>query len=105
MNTISLVNLLVPAVGGVSGVPVELGLVTGTPQTIDFRSLRLDGAQFNPYGVYGIEGSAQITVDALGYTFSISAGGGRMYPAPVGSTLTLEGNGTVRLLFVNYPIF
>lgn len=105
MNTISLVNLLVPAVGGVSGVPVELGLVTGTPQTIDFRGLGLDGAQFQPYGVFGCDGSCSITVDAVGYTFNIAAGGKVQFPSPNGTTFTIAGNGTVKLLFVNYPIF
>lgn len=97
-------NYLVPAVGSTSGSRVDLTLLPGEPQVVDFRNLGLSGAQFRPYGVFGCVGNCTIVVDAIGYSFAVAPGDGKQFPAPNDTTFTISGTGAVTLFFVDYPI-
>lgn len=109
-ETVSVLNYLVPAAGTPSAMPVELTLVAGVAQNIDFRTKQLDGQSFSPYGVLidNTDGTAVCTVeiDGIGWTIRCPIGEAiqAKYPGPVQQSVTVNGEGVVKFVFVNYPL-
>ena len=104
-------NYLVPANGKTGAYIFRKTLVAGTPEYLDFRTINLDGQDFWPYGVYmdNREGLADLTLtfDQLQMSYTVGAAApvtGFGYPGVVDQSVTIEGEGPVTLVFVNYPL-
>lgn len=107
---IDFTNYVVPAAGYTQGFVVNRTLVAGAPETIDFRTEGLDGIPFRPYGVIAQnKGTAPLTIriNEIGYSITVSTGQNLQlpYPGPLEQSATLEGEGPVTVIFVNYPVF
>lgn len=103
-------NYIVPAAGTTRGYVVNRKFVAGTPVTVDFRGVGLDGQPYRPSGVFvdNTRGTAPLTViiNEINFSFQIPAGSfaATPYPAPMQQSATLLGEGDVTLVFVDFPV-
>lgn len=109
-NTVAVSNYLVPATGSTNAYPLKETFVPGTPKLVDFNSAGLDGIPFRPSGVIidnsqGV-GTLRVLINEISYAMNVPAGGSiqMQYPAPVGHTATITGDGLATVVFVDYPI-
>lgn len=105
-------NFLVPADGSTHCVRTDFTLAPGVAQVFSWKTFSLDNFKFYPQGAYvdNTAGTADVlvTVNPIGYTFRIPAGSNKsvQYPAPAADqTISITGNGNVRVFWVDYPTF
>lgn len=103
-------NYIVPAAGTTRGYVVNAKLTAGTPLSVDFRKIALDGQPYRPSGVFAdnTKGTSPliIVVNEINFSFQIPAGSFSAipYPAPLQHSVNVLGNGDVTLVFVDFPV-
>lgn len=105
MPDIAVNNYLVPAVGTPRAFVFNEELFG--ERVLEFRSVKLDGENFVPTGVYSSQNNnaVSITIDQLAnFAIALDAGESFNYPAPPDQTIRINGSGVCNLIFVNYPI-
>lgn len=112
----SVSNYLVPATGSTSAAPFSKVLKKGITQTIDFNNYEIDGVPFRPSGAFvdntKSDRPLRFTINQLGFSFEIPAGGTAAfpYPAPQNHTINISGGNddesdtSVVFVFVDYPV-
>ena len=105
----SVSNFLVPATGATNCVVFSDTLVAGTPKYFDFAAYQISGVPFRPSGVLIANTSANpvtVTIPQVGYSMTCAAGQilNLPYPAPLNHTAQISGNGSVTVVFVDYPV-
>lgn len=105
----SVSNYLVPATGSTNAYMVRETFTTD-PFTVDFNKIELDGLPFRPYGVIidNTAGANPLTVIINEMSLALVAAAGKAvhvpFPAPVGCTASITGNGVATVIFVDYPV-
>lgn len=103
-------NYLVPASGTTHGFRYTGALVLGEQIEINFRDFELNGRSFAPSGVLidNTLGTADMVVTIREFQFRLICKKGNTlmlpYPAPLAQTATIEGEGNVTVIFVDYPV-
>lgn len=105
----SVSNYLVPATGSTNAYMVRENF-SATSFLVDFNKQELDGLPFRPYGVIidNTGGANPVTVTINEMALAIVAPAGKAvhcpFPAPVGCTASITGNGIATVVFVDYPV-
>jgi hypothetical protein len=102
-------NLLVPQ-GGTTHCVKTSFTASATPENLSFQQFSLDNFNFNPQAGYfdNTQGTQPlvVTVQGLGFTFSIPAGSLQAvnFPSPANITLNVTGAGPVTIYWLDYPV-
>ncbi len=103
-------NYLVPAAGTTRSYRVTQNFAAGDIKHCDFRNMALDGVSFVPSGVLvdNTRGTGDCVITIIEFAWRIVVPAGTMinmpYPAPYNQTATIEGEGDVTVVFVDYPV-
>lgn len=103
-------NYLVPAAGTTRSYRVTQNFMLGEVKHCDFRNMALDGVSFVPSGVLvdNTRGTGDCVITIIEFAWRIVVPAGAMinmpYPAPYNQTATIEGEGDVTVVFVDYPV-
>lgn len=103
-------NYLVPAAGTTRSYRVTQNFASGDIKHCDFRNMALDGLSFVPSGVLvdNTRGTADCVITIIEFAWRIVVPAGTTinmpYPAPYNQTATIEGEGDITVVFVDYPV-
>lgn len=103
-------NYLVPAAGTTRSYRVTQNFAPGDIKHCDFRNMALDGVSFVPSGVLvdNTRGTGDCVITIIEFAWRIVVPAGTMinmpYPAPYNQTATIEGEGDITVVFVDYPV-
>lgn len=103
-------NYLVPAAGTTRSYRVTQNFMAGEVKHCDFRNMALDGVSFVPSGVLvdNTRGTGDCVITIIEFAWRIVVPAGTMinmpYPAPYNQTATIEGEGDITVVFVDYPV-
>lgn len=103
-------NYLVPAAGTTRSYRVTQNFTAGDIKHCDFRNMALDGVSFVPSGVLvdNTRGTGDCVITIIEFAWRIVVPAGTMinmpYPAPYNQTATIEGEGDITVVFVDYPV-
>ena len=102
-------NYLIPAGGNTHAVTLT-GVLSATPQLVDWRQFTIDNFPFQPQGVFIDNsqgtGPITITIEPIGFNITCAAGISTQaqFPAPNGQSCNITGNGQATLVFVDFPV-